>query len=477
MENQEQKKLKTYRRLMIVFWILVPGSNILLGILGAVLDKQFDKLSDVIWIFPLLAAIVLTVLFSKQKKAVKAANTNVPSTINAPFNVPVNAPVQTPVNINPYSAAALWQEPHAAAVESTPVRPEQHETVESTPVRQEQQETDEIASGRRELNEEEGIAFINRLDEVFVMYSAATGEGYPSVDMTGSAWVFSKVEFAEYSQQQNAAFHLKYCAMSLQAFKAFVREWYAYGIYRFKLNPGINDAYAEIQRDRFVPNADAKMFDYYGSNFNQLILRFKQMYACKENPIANAFANTLWSSICHELYNNVYLVPIAYDNEPDDAVDPYIHYTENARQTVNDIEVNRELGESIQDGKTLHVSGDVILANEKLILGVEGYRLATPETSVGGRIMHLRTLRNGNISMLCAFTDVRDMHRIFGPNLHIALMTYQDIVAHKDDPISDGNQINGIVINPIGLTLELDRENIAYAEKEHQGPVKLFVSE
>ena len=91
--------------------------------------------------------------------------------------------------------------------------------------------------------------------------------------------------------------------------------------------------------------------------------------------------------------------------------------------------------------------------------------------------MHLRTLRNGNISMLCAFTDVRDMHRIFGPNLHIALMTYQDIVAHKDDPISDGNQINGIVINPIGLTLELDRENIAYAEKEHQGPVKLFVSE
>ena len=334
-----------------------------------------------------------------------------------------------------------------------------------------------VAAGRKELNETEGIEFVNSLEKVFVMYSTATGEKYPSVDMNGFAWIFSKIEFAEYSQNTNAGFNLRFREMTLDEFRKFVGEWYAYGVYQFRLNPGINDAYAEIQRDNFVPDQNAKMFDYYGSNINQLILRLKQNRSCENENNALAFAQTLWSSICHELYKNVFLVPISYDDEPDDAVDNYIHYTDSARLIVNKIEVQRELGSNLKEGEELKVETDCIISNEKLILGSDGYKYATPESSKGGRMMHLRSINNGVSAYLCGFTDIRDIHRIFGRNLHIALMSYEDIIAHIDSNLSDGMQISGLVINPGANELMLSRENIEFAKKESMGPVKLYTAE
>ena len=334
-------------------------------------------------------------------------------------------------------------------------------------------ENKSVASGRKELAEDEGINFVNGLEKVFVMFSTATGKRYPSVDMNGFAWVFSKVEFAEYSRHQNAAYNLDFYEMTLQEFKSFVKEWYAYGVYQFRLNPGINDAYSEIQRDKFVPDANAKMFDYYCSNFNQLILRFKQMRACENNSTL-AFSQTLWSSICHELYKNVFLVPVSFDGEPDDAKDNFIHYSDNARKMINQMEANREFADELKAGESLEVKGDVIIANEKLILGSDGYKYLSPDDSTA-RVMHLRTLTNGAISMLCAFTDIRDMHRIFGENLHIAMMTYEDIIAHINDPISDGNTISGLIINAGANEFTLSRENIELAEKESKESVKLYM--
>lgn len=327
-------------------------------------------------------------------------------------------------------------------------------------------------TAHKKLTESEGIDYINALSKVYVVCSSATGENYPSLDTAGYAWVFSKAEFADCILNKNSFARLNCQELSLPEFKAFVKEWYKYGACRFKLNPGIDDVQTDIDRDNFVPNIKAKQFDYYGSSLNQEILRMKQMKAIKTED-AQRYAATFWSAVCNHIYDTVFLVPVSYDDEPDDAVDGIIHYTDDGIKQLNNIQLKRIMGE--ESNNNVRIESDSIIAKEELIPGSEGYKFASAETAKQGRTMHLRSISNGASSFLCGFTDIGDIHKIFGKNVHIALFTYNEIIEHIESTLSDGNKISGFIINAGANELILNREDIAFAEKEHIEGIKVYI--
>lgn len=324
------------------------------------------------------------------------------------------------------------------------------------------------------------ISYINSLDRVFVTFMRVTGDQIPSVDGFGYAWIFSKKEYADIILQKNPGVDMFYKEFDKEGLKTFVKTWYRFGISRFKLNPGTNDRYAEVDRDDFLPIEGIKKWDLIGSSLNQLIIRFKQNNAIQNNPMAHATAMTMWSSICHELYRSVFLVPFTYDDEPYEVEDWVIHAATSlvGAERLTQAEIKRHLGDRAGDARKL-VAEDkdgnpIYILNKDLIYGSEKYHFAKDGEVTSGRIMHLGTMLNNGTTFLCGFTDFEALHKVFGENVGVAILSYEDIIAHMNDAVSDSTAIQGFVINPGTNDLILSRENIEYAAKEKDEPGKFY---
>ena len=407
--KQENKKLKTYSRLAAFPWMGV----FFLPMIGTIVKNVYDSKFVVTVFFILLGlcpiiSVIGIVLYIKEKKKNKAKKEE---------ELPKAKPRTTP-------------------------------------------------SGPQQLSEKEAMDLLCSLETVYVEYSKSTGTKYPSVDMNASAWVFSSAQYAEISKAKNAAFGLDYQPMSLPQFREFVKQWYTYGVLQIRINPGIGNYIAQVRTQSFMPLEGIQMFDYYGSNLNQYILRFKQMRAC-DDVQAQAFARTLWSVICHTLYQSVFLVPISFDDVPDDAVDTVLHLTPSAIAWLENLQKENEKEGTIQP--------HTIDGHLKNIIGAEGYSFLSERDDAPRRVMHLRTVTNGTSSLLCGFTDVRDLKHIFGENVHIALWRYEEIIEHLNDQVSDGCTIEGFIINAGSNELILNREQIEFAKAESMEPTKVFM--
>lgn len=325
------------------------------------------------------------------------------------------------------------------------------------------------------------ISYIKSIDKVYITFMRATGDQIPSVDGFGYAWLFSKQEYADMIIQKNPGVDMFCKEFDQDSLSAFVKTWYRFGISRFKLNPGTNDRFAEVDRDDFLPIEGIKKWNIIGSSLNQLIIRFKQNNAIQNNPMAHATAMTMWSSICHELYRSVFLVPVTYDDEPYYVEDWVIHTSLAGAERLTQAEIERQIGDRTKDGSKL-VAEDkngnpIYMLKEDLIYGGEKYHFAKDGEVSPGRIMHLRTILNNGTTFLCGFTDFEALHKVFGENVRVAVQSYEEIIAHMNDAVSDSTAIQGFVINPGTNELMLSRENIEYVAKEKDEPGKIYTAE
>lgn len=325
------------------------------------------------------------------------------------------------------------------------------------------------------------ISYIKSLEKVYITFMQATGDQIPSVDGFGYAWLFSKKEYADLIIQKNPGVNMFYREYDREGLTAFVKTWYRFGISRFKLNPGTNDRFAEVDRDDFLPIDGIKKWNLIGSSLNQLIIRFKQNNAIQNNPMAHATAMTMWSSICHELYRSVFLVPITYDDEPYSVEDWVIHTSLAGAERLTQAEIERQIDDRMNDGSKLIAKDNdgnpIYMLKENLIYGSEKYHFARDGEVTPGKIMHLRTLINNGTTFLCGFTDFEALHKVFGENVRVAVQSYEEIIAHMNDAVSDSTAIQGFVINPGTNELMLSRENIEYAAKEKDEPGKIYTAD
>ncbi|MBO4870089.1 MAG: hypothetical protein J5585_10300, partial [Clostridia bacterium] len=325
------------------------------------------------------------------------------------------------------------------------------------------------------------VTYIKSLDRVYVMCIKATGDEIPSVDGRGYAWLFSKKEYAEGFVQHNPDYNFYYRELDSEELIAFIKTWYRLGVTRFKLNPGTNDRYAEVDRDVFLPVDGVREWDVIGSSLKQLIIRYKQNIAVQGNPGARATAMTMWTAICHELYRSVLFVPVAYNDDPAIVEDRVIHVTTAGIQRLAEAEFKRlSAASGTKAGEKANVEVDNTLScapNRDMIFGSGEYHFAAAGEVRSETVMHLRTLVNNNNTLLCAFTDIAALRKVFGDNVRVCAQTYEEIISHIDDALNGGTTICGLVIDPGFNELILSREQMDFAAKEKDAPGKLFISE
>ena len=329
--------------------------------------------------------------------------------------------------------------------------------------------------------EQRTISYINSLDKLYVIFARATGDRFPSIDFSGSAWVFSKKEYAENVIRQNTDGSLFCREFTGDGFRAFIQSFYRYGIVRFKLNPGTNDRYLQIERDRFLPMEKGKG-NYAGAALNQLILRFRQYNAIQNNPEARAMAMTMWGVLCHELYRSVFLVPFSYENESGETEDRVIHTSLQGAQRMTHLEIENQLGERVGENRKLAAEHDdgspAYLLNKELLFGSEKYHFATEDDKASpGKTMHFRTVMKDGTAFMCGFTDFDALHAFFGEHVRVAVFAYEEIIAPIFNADGPDSGLAGFVINPGTNELTLSREHIQHAEKEKDEPGIFYMPE
>ncbi len=320
------------------------------------------------------------------------------------------------------------------------------------------------------------IQYVKSLDNVYATFMKVTGEKIPSVDMQGYAWVFSKMEYAENTMKANPGVDMYCKKMDREEFELFIKSWYRLGITRFKLNPGINDHYAELERDDYLPIEGFEKWDYAGSFLNQAIIRYKQCRAVKSNQSAGVSATLMWQFICNELYNTPLIVPVSYDGEPDDVADWIIHTTRGGTELMTHIALKKKVRESEDSGARFVAEDDsgkpMYLLNKEFLFGSERYRFAKEAAVSEGRTMHLRTITANGNTYLCGFTDFDSMRALLGSNFRVAVMSYEEIIAFISSRTNTTGIIHGIIINPGTNELILSRENVEKITASRQNKQK-----
>lgn len=325
------------------------------------------------------------------------------------------------------------------------------------------------------------IRYVKSLNKVYITFVRATGDRIPYIGKHCYASVFSKQKYADRCVQMHPDADMFYKEFDREEFSAFMKTWYRLGISGFDLNTYTRDRNVRIDRDEVLPIEGIKKWNIVGSVLNQLIIRFNQNSAIQHDLMARAVAMTMWSCICHELFRSVFLVPFTYDDEPYDVEDWVIHTTLAAAERLTQMEIERQIGDRLGDGRKMTAAdrnGNPIYSlKEDLIYGSEKYHFAGEGEGSPGKTktMHLRTILIGGNRLLCGFTDFDSLHKAFGENVRVAVFTYEEIIAHiVNDAVSDGTAIQGFAINPGTNELILSLENIEDAAQEKDGPVKRY---
>ena len=320
------------------------------------------------------------------------------------------------------------------------------------------------------------IRYVRSLDKLW-MTRAFEGK-YPGLDFRGGARVFDSAEKALNDIRSNAALKMSIQTYTPAEFEQEARSWYGLGIPRFLMNPGQQGITGEIPRDSFVPDPVYKAFDIYGSDLTHQILRYAEFrfQLAHGNKDAQAMAMTLWDTICHTLPRIPLLVPVAYEGDPENNIeDSELHMTEGAYEALTRAEIRRQTGKAPAEGKLTAEDADgnpINIAKIELFYGSEGYRFAAGRS---GRNMHLRTVNTNGRSMLCAFTGFNFFNTLFRGKARAAVFTFDEIIEHVGKGVSDApTGPDGLVINPAGVELALDRKDIENVCRIRNEPPKIY---
>ena len=317
---------------------------------------------------------------------------------------------------------------------------------------------------------------LRAMETFYLLYSKATGERFPSIDRMERAWVYTSEDFANKAAEQNKVLSLRVKALSLQEFDRTVRSWLRLGISRFSYNFGFNDHPCDVFISDWLGDASQPL-GYEGGALNLNILRFRQNAAVKGNPAAAAASATVWSILSHVISGTLFLVPFNYPGDmfPDDRT---LHVTARSSMLLNLRAMEHSLGRRLKPGEKVDVrkvNGTPVLMYDKgMFYGGRDYVLADPAMASLGRPMHYLTVKGGQNTLLCCFTDLEALKNVFKMHVRVAVLTWDEIKAHVGTRISDGSTTNGIVINPGFAELIVNEAQIASIEKERRGSIKIY---
>ena len=105
----------------------------------------------------------------------------------------------------------------------------------------------------------------------------------------------------------------------------------------------------------------------------------------------------------------------------------------------------------------------------EMIPGAENYTFAKRGDAERG-MMHLSTIKNSQVgeSMLCGFTDLNLIRKLFGDDYSVGLFTYEEIIAHIEETLSTGETISGFILNPSADNFVLTKEQIHNISAQRQ---------
>lgn len=271
----------------------------------------------------------------------------------------------------------------------------------------------------------QGIDLLKACDRLYVIYNKYMGERFPAIDRKGVAWVFTQIDYADAVVQKNEGIGLASKEFSKNEFDEYIKTWPAFGIEKFHLNIG-TDQNVLLALNEY--SGDISSDVYTGSKLNSNIIRYKQLRSIAENIAATKAADRLYKDIRKQLEDNVFLVPVCYEGDPD-----YV------------------------DDKCLHISKKALPKIKKLynsnvkFFGEEGYHFADKSESeeYNNKIMHMKTVSSSGKVYIPCFTEINSLHAIFTDKVRIGIFTYEEINANlKSSIVGFDSNLNGVVINP-----------------------------
>ena len=322
-----------------------------------------------------------------------------------------------------------------------------------------------------------GAKRVRDCETVYVMTSRTTGSRFPMLDPNYAAWVFSAREFADAVVRGNPAFDLRVRSMTQDHFREFAASFAPLGVTSFRWNAGTRDHFCEVMTDDYLETSSAPL-GYEGASLNRLILRWRQNRKADKDPAAAAMADTAWNLIAHVLPGTLFLVPFNYKEDvfTDDTT---LHVTGPSAGLVNLRALERSLGRRLRPGEKPEfkkVNGVPVLMYDKdMFYGGRDYTLADPRQAALGRPMLFSTVKNGENTYMCGFTDLEALSNVFRANRRVAVLTWDELKRHVGRKNSDGSVSAGLVINPGYCELILDGNMIDDLEKARKEPVKIFM--
>ena len=145
-----------------------------------------------------------------------------------------------------------------------------------------------------------------------------------------------------------------------------------------------------------------------------------------------------------DLKSGVFLAPISYEGEVGGLSEPD-----------KEIHVWTKVGEMLRNGKKLQLIGAV----------PDGYHFAQ---KADGRLMHIRLLKDSyNKEWIPLFIDFGTMFQIFGNNIHVACISYEDA---KEQCLLEVNKdiCAGIVVAPGMVNQLITREELSVRDAEKE---------
>lgn len=316
-------------------------------------------------------------------------------------------------------------------------------------------------------SEDDAVSFLKAQSEIYIPYYKQTGNLFPMIDIEGYARVFTKKEYADQfidiikHKEDRDLLAQKYTQTD---FIEEIRSWYQKGVARFWLNAGTDDHNDKINRDAFLPDPKAKEWDYLGSSLRQTAARFVQLTLVKD-PKMQIMFNLFWTGVINGLYDTPLLVPVRInykENRQDDS--NTLHCTKAAAELMLKLETER-ITKRTGSKPQLRIED----LTTEMIPGAENYTFAKRGDAKRG-MMHLSTIKNSQVgeSMLCGFTDLNLIRKLFGDDYSVGLFTYEEIIAHIEETLSTGETISGFILNPSADNFVLTKEQIHNISAQRQ---------
>lgn len=298
--------------------------------------------------------------------------------------------------------------------------------------------------------------YLRGQEALYVLYNPATGTKYPAIDRNGCASVFTKREYAQEIIDENEMSDLKIQTLAPREFDILVKDWYRLGVVKFRVNPGATDHSETVNRDEYLPDEKAKMWDYAGSSLNSYTLRYKQNKDSR-GPGNQAAAMTFWSMICHVLHKSLLLAPFAYAGEdPQVPVeDAVVHVTPDAAAAVR---------KRHQHKPADHAEAPL------LFYGAEDYVFPSEADLSDNGAIRIRQMDAQGKPCLTAFTDFKALEAVCGRNVRVGLFTYGEL------RVLAGQSGAGLVVNPGDTDLLLTPETLEAIDEEKGSGPKFYVN-